>query len=52
MPILGRDRFQVGEPYFFYDVVAEINQDGVYKEVVIVDREASLKKYRPYLFLF
>jgi hypothetical protein len=51
MPVAGKHRFQVGEPYFFYDVVAHINVDGDYKEVVVVDRAESLKKYRPFLFM-
>jgi len=50
MPIAGKSRYMVGEPFFFYDVVAEINHNGVYKEVVLVDKEESLKRYRPFLF--
>lgn len=49
MPVRGTSRFQIGEPYFFFDVIAEINVDGVYEKVVIVDRAKSLEKYRPYL---
>jgi hypothetical protein len=52
MPVAGKFRFQVGEPFFLYDVVAHINVNGEYKKVVLVDREESLKKYRPYLFMF
>lgn len=52
MPVAGKFRYQVGEPFFFYDVVAQINHGGEYKEVVVVDRADSLKKYRPFLFMF
>jgi hypothetical protein len=52
MPIPGDFRYQVGEPFFIYDCVAEITHNGVYKEVVLVDREESLSRYRPYLFLY
>lgn len=34
MPIAGQSRYQVGEPYFFYDVRAQINHNGVFSEVV------------------
>jgi len=52
MPIASAFRYNVGEPYFFYSVTAQINHNGVYTEVKLVDEEESLKKYRPYLFLF
>ena len=51
MPAFGRNRFQVGEPFYYYSVVAEILYKGVYKEVVIVNEEEELKKMRPFLFL-
>lgn len=51
MPSNGRFRYQVGEPFFFYDMRAEINHNGVYKEVVLVDENVSLKRNRPFLFL-
>lgn len=52
MPVPGKFRYQVGEPFFFYDVRAHINHNGVYSEVVLVDEAATLKKYRPFLFLY
>ncbi|EGR27989.1 hypothetical protein IMG5_185720 [Ichthyophthirius multifiliis] len=51
MPIPGKYRYQVGEPYYFYDLRAEITHNGVFKEVVLVDENETLKKIRPYLFL-
>lgn len=51
MPIPGKFRYQVGEPFYFYDLRAEIKCDGVYKEVVLVDENVTLKKIRPFLFL-
>ena len=51
MPVAGKFRFQVGEPFFFYDVVAHINVNGEYKEVVIVDRQEALRRYRPFLMM-
>jgi len=52
MPIPSNFRYNVGEPFFYYDVRAQINNNGVYSEVVLVDEAESLKKYRPYLFLW
>lgn len=52
MPIAGENRYQVAEPFFFYDVRAKINNNGVYSEVVLVDEAETLKKYRPYVFLY
>ena len=52
MPVAGEFRYQVGEPFFVYDAVAKISHNGVYKEVVLVDREESLNRYRPYVFLY
>lgn len=30
MPAQGKFRFQVGEPFFFYDVRAELTHEGKY----------------------
>lgn len=49
IPVRGTSRFQVGEPFFFFDVTAEINVNGLYEKVIIVDRQKSLEKYRPFL---
>lgn len=51
MPVRAENRFQVGEPYYLYDVVAELNHNGIYEKVVMVDREETLKKIRPYLMM-
>lgn len=51
MPASGKFRYQVGEPFYFYDLRAEIVHEGVFKEVVLVDENVSLKKMRPFLFL-
>jgi len=51
MPAPGKFRYQVGEPFFFYDLKAEINHNGVFEEVVMVDETETLKKIRPFLFL-
>lgn len=51
MPVAGKFRYQVGEPFFFYDLRAEILHKGVFKEVVLVDEKESLKTNRPFLFL-
>lgn len=48
MPVRGISRFQIGEPYFFFDVVADINVDGALHRVVLVDRKETLKDYRPF----
>ena len=47
----GEGRYQVGEPFFYFDVVAEINKKGVFEKVVIVDRKETLKTTRPFLFM-
>jgi len=52
MPIPGKFRYQVGEPFYFYDLRADIVHNGVFKEVVLVDEAEQLKKIRPFLFLF
>ena len=49
MPVQGKSRFCIGEPFYFFDVVAEINHNGVYERVVVVDRKESLNKVRPFL---
>jgi hypothetical protein len=41
----------VGEPFYFYDLRAEISHQGVLKEVVLIDEEEVLKKIRPFLFI-
>ena len=51
MPVGGKARYQVAEPYYFYDLRAEITHKGIFKEVVIVDEKVELKKIRPFLFL-
>lgn len=51
MPVPGKFRYQVGEPYYFYDLRAEITHNGVFKEVVIVDEKETLNRIRPFLFL-
>jgi len=51
MPAPGKYRYQVGEPFFFYDLRAEIKHDGVFQEVVLVDEKETLRKIRPFLFL-
>lgn len=51
MPIAGKYRYQVGEPFYFYDLRAKIVHNGVFSEVVLVDEKESLKKVRPFLFL-
>ena len=49
MPVRGEARFQVGEPYYFYDIVAEVNHKGVFEKIVLVDGKETLKKVRPFL---
>jgi hypothetical protein len=51
MPAPGKFRYQVGEPFYFYDLRAHITHNGVLKEVVLVDENVVLKKMRPFLFL-
>ena len=51
LPIKGPFRFQVGEPFYYYDVRAEISHNGQFKEVVLVDENTELKNVRPFLFL-
>ena len=51
MPASGRFRFEVGEPFYYYDVRAEVTFRGTVKEIVIVDENEELKKHRPFLYL-
>jgi hypothetical protein len=51
MPVAGRFKYQIGEPFFFYDLRAEISHNGTFKEVVLVDENESLKTYRPFLII-
>jgi len=51
MPAPGKFKYQVGEPFYFYDMRAEITHNGVFKEVVLVDENESLKSVRPFLIL-
>ena len=37
MPVRAENRFQVGEPYYLYDVVAELNHNGIYEQWVQMD---------------
>lgn len=39
MPVPGKFKYQVGEPFFFYDLRAEINHNGVFHEIVLADEE-------------
>lgn len=49
MPVRSESRFQVGEPFYFFDVVANITHKGVFQKVVVVDRAQTLKYIRPFL---
>ncbi len=51
MPVRGESRYIMAEPFYFFDVVGELNVNGVYEEVVLVDREKSLERIRPYLMM-
>ncbi len=51
MPCVGKFKYQVGEPFYFYDMRAEITHNGQLKEVVIVDEKECLKEVRPFLIL-
>lgn len=51
MPTGGKFKYQVGEPFFFYDMRAEISHNGTFKEVVLVDENESLKTVRPFLIM-
>lgn len=51
MPVPGKFRYQVGEPFYFYDLRAEITHNGTFKELVLIDENETLKRIRPFLFL-
>lgn len=51
MPAHGQLRYQVGEPYYFYDVRAEVVHNGQFKEIVVVDEAVELAKKRPFLMI-
>lgn len=51
MPSNGKFRFEVGEPFYFYDMRAEVTHNGTVNEIVMVDEAVELKKHRPFLFL-
>jgi len=52
MPVPGKFRYQVGEPFYFYDVRADITlKNGELKQVVLVDEAESLQRIKPFLFL-
>ena len=49
MPVRGGSRYQIGEPFYFFDVKAELHVNGVFEQITLVDREESLSTYRPFL---
>jgi hypothetical protein len=49
MPIRRYNRYALGEPTFLYDVKATINNNGKIAEVIMVDKDETLKKHRPFL---
>jgi len=49
MPVRSINRLTVGEPFYFYDVKAELCVNGEFEEIILVDREESLRHYRPFL---
>jgi hypothetical protein len=51
MPAPGKFKYQIGEPFFFYDLRAEITHNGQFKEVVLVDETECLKTIRPFLIM-
>ena len=51
MPTHGQFRYQVGEPFYYYDVRAEVSHNGEFKEIVLVDENVELKTKRPFLIL-
>ncbi|CAK78261.1 unnamed protein product (macronuclear) [Paramecium tetraurelia] len=51
MPVPGKYRYQIGEPFYFYDLRAEITHNGQHKEVVLVDEKVALQKVRPFLLI-
>ena len=51
MPTHGKFRYQVGEPFFYYDVRAEVTHNGQVQEYVLADENEILKKHRPFLIV-
>lgn len=59
MPVPGKFRYQIGEPFYFYDLrgellcwfLAEVTHNGQHKEVVLVDEKVALQKIRPFLLI-
>ena len=51
MPVRGDFKFQMSDMYFMFDVVADVNANGVHEKVVLVDRVETLKKVRPFLLM-
>lgn len=51
MPVRGDFRFQMSDAYFLFDVVCNVNVNGVHEKIVLVDRKESLKKIRPFLLM-
>jgi hypothetical protein len=51
MPVHGQFRYQVGEPYYFYDLRADVVHNGQYKEIVLVDEKNVLARKRPFLII-
>lgn len=49
MPVGGRYRFRLEEPFYFFDVKAQITHNGIVEDLVLVDREETLRKVRPHL---
>ena len=48
MPVRTINKNVVGEPYFFYDIECQLNNNGEYKEFKIIDEKDVLRRYRPY----
>ena len=51
MPVHGQFRYQVGEPFYFYDIRGEVSHHGQFKDVVLVDESDVLTKKRPFLII-
>lgn len=51
MPVRGDFRYQMSNAYFMFDVVADVNHNGVHERVVLVDRKETLKQVRPFLLM-
>lgn len=49
MPIRRNNRYALGEPTFLYDVKATLNQNGKVEEIIMVDRNDTLRRHRPFL---